>query len=289
MDDNWKHESWQLSLASRLFPLSTRRMQFFDGCTALITGASSGIGLEFVRQLAPHASTLILVARRLDRLEALKGELDRPGLTVHCHAADLGDEVQIEALIAALAASGEHVSLLVNNAGLGDHGLFERSDWARVNAMIDVNIKSLTRLTHALLPDLIRAGRGAVVNVSSIASFLPMPKMAVYAATKAYVTSLSEALRAELRGTGVSVTALCPGPVNTEFSAVAERGDSRDALPAPEVFKVPVQQVVREALNAVERDRARVVPGWLIWAVMSITALVPICILRIFLTKPREE
>ena len=264
-------------------------MQFFDGCTALITGASSGIGLEFVRQLAPHASTLILVARRLDRLEALKGELDRPGLTVHCHAADLGDEVQIEALIAALAASGEHVSLLVNNAGLGDHGLFERSDWVRVNAMIDVNIKSLTRLTHALLPDLIRAGRGAILNVSSIASLLPIPKMAVYAATKAYVTSLSEALRAELRGTGVSVTALCPGPVDTEFVAVAERGDSRDALPAPEVFKVPVQQVVREALNAVERDRARVIPGWLIWAVMSITALVPIWFLRIFLTKRRED
>jgi uncharacterized protein len=264
-------------------------MQFFDGCTALITGASSGIGLEFVRQLAPHASTLILVARRLDRLEALKGELDRPGLTVHCHAADLADEVQIEALIAALAASGEHVSLLVNNAGLGDHGFFERSDWARVSAMIDVNIKSLTRLTHALLPDLIRAGRGAILNVSSIASLLPIPKMAVYAATKAYVTSFSEALRAELRGTGVSVTALCPGPVDTEFVAVAERGDSRDALPAPEIFKVPVQEVVREALNAVERDRARVIPGWFIWAVMSITALVPIFFLRIFLTKPREE
>src|ERR1700691_3612404 len=154
-----KDERRQLSLASRFFSLSTRGMQFFDGCTALITGASSGIGLEFVRQLAPHARRVILVARRLDRLEALKGELDRPGLTVHCHAADLGDEVQIEALIAALAASGERVSLLVNNAGLGDHGLFEGSDWARVKAMIDVNITSLTRLTHALLPDLVRAGR----------------------------------------------------------------------------------------------------------------------------------
>jgi len=263
-------------------------MQFFDGCTALITGASSGIALEFVRQLAPHASTLILVARRLDRLEALKGELDRPGLTVHCHAADLGDEVQIEALIAALAASGERVSLLVNNAGVGDHGLFEGSDWARVQAMIDVNIKSLTRLTHALLPDLVRAGRGAILNVSSIASFLPIPKMTVYAATKAYVTSFTEGLRAELRGTGVSVTAVCPGPVDTEFSAVAERADSREALPAPAIFKVPASQVAQEALRAVERDRARVVPGWFIWAVMSITALVPIFILRIFIAQKRE-
>src|SRR6202034_803008 len=119
----------------------------------------------------------------------------------------------------------ERVSLLVNNAGVGDHGLFERSDWPRVKAMIDVNIESLTRLTHALLPDLVRAGRGAILNVSSIASLLPIPKMAVYAATKAYVTSFSEALRAELRGTGVSVTAVCPGPVDTEFFAVAERAN----------------------------------------------------------------
>ena len=264
-------------------------MQFFDGCTALITGASSGIGLEFARQLAPHARTLILVARRLDRLEALKGELDRPGLTVHCHAADLGDEVQIEALIASLAASGERVTLLVNNAGVGDHGLFERSDWARVNAMIEVNIKSLTRLTHALLPDLVRAGRGAILNVSSIASLLPIPKLAVYAATKAYVTSFSEALRAEVRGTGVSVTAVCPGPVDTEFSAVAQREDARGGLPAPEIFKVPAWQVAQEALSAVQRDRARVIPGWLVWAVMSLTALVPIFFLRVFLTQRREE
>src|SRR5579871_1499033 len=190
-------------------------MNFFHGCTALITGASSGLGTEFARQLAPHASSLILVARRLDRLETLKEELDRPGLTVHCHAADLADEVQIEALLAALAASGEHVTFLVNNAGCGDHGFFEESDWSRVEAMLDVNIKALTRLTHAVLPDLVRSGRGAILNVSSVASLLPLTKMAVYAATKADVTSFSEALRAELRNTGISVTALCPGPVDT--------------------------------------------------------------------------
>ncbi len=263
-------------------------MNFFHGCTALITGASSGLGEEFARQLAPHARSLILVARRMDRLQALKGALDRPGLTIHCHAADLADEVQIEALLAALAASGERVSLLVNNAGLGDHGFFEESDWSRVNAMLDVNIKALTRLTHALLPDLVRAGRGAILNVSSIASLLPLPKMAVYAASKAYVTSFSEALRAELRGTGVSVTALCPGPVNTEFFLTAERSDARDSMPAPEIFKVPTEEVVRAALDAVECDRARVIPGWLVCVVMTIASLVPIFFLRLLLTQKRR-
>jgi short-subunit dehydrogenase len=264
-------------------------MNFFHGCTALITGASSGLGAEFARQLAPHARSLILVARRLDRLEALKETLDRPGLTIHCHAADVADELQIEALIAALAASGERVSLLINNAGVGDHGYFEDSDWARVEAMLDVNIKALTRLTHAVLPDLIRAGRGAILNVSSIASLLPLPKTAVYAATKAYVTSFSEALRAELRGTGVSVTALCPGPVNTEFFSIAERPDTREAMPAPEIFKVPAEEVVATGLYAVERDRARVIPGWLVCVVMTITSLVPIFLLRLVLTQHRRS
>src|SRR6187402_3299542 len=263
-------------------------MNFFHGCTALITGASSGLGSEFARQLAPHASALILVARRLDRLEALKSELERPGLVIHCHAADLADEVQTEALLASLAASGERVSLLINNAGLGDHGFFEESEWSRVEAMLDVNIKALTRLTHAIMPDLVRAGSGAILNVSSIASILPLPKMAVYAASKAYVTSFSEALRGELRDTGVSATALCPGPVDTEFFVMAERADGRDAMPAPEHFKVPAEEVVRAGLAAVERDRARVIPGWFVCVVMTIASLVPIFLLRLFLTQRRS-
>jgi len=264
-------------------------MNFFHGCTALITGASSGLGAEFARQLAPHARSLILVARRVDRLETLKEELDRPGLTIHCHAADLADEVQIEALLAALAASGEHVTLLVNNAGVGDHGYFEDSEWPRVEAMLDVNIKALTRLTHAVLPELVRAGRGAILNISSVASLLPLPKMGVYAATKAYVTSFSEALRAELRETGVSVTAVCPGPVDTEFFTVAERAETRDLAPSPAIFKVPATEVVAAGLRAVERDRARVIPGWFVCVIMTIATLVPIFLLRLFLTQRRHD
>ena len=158
-------------------------MNSLHGCTALITGASSGIGAEFARQLAPHARVLVLVARRADRLEALKVELERSGMDVHIHAADLADRAQVERLLAALEESGTRVDFLINNAGLGDHGLFEDSDWKRVQAMLDVNIAALTRLTHALLPGILRSGRGAILNVSSITAYLPMPQMAVYAAS----------------------------------------------------------------------------------------------------------
>jgi uncharacterized protein len=264
-------------------------MDPFRGSAALITGASSGIGREFARQLARHARALILVARRADRLEELRAELARPGLAIRCHAADLGDAAELEALLAQLAAGGETIDLLINNAGSGDHGLFEESDWERVKAMLDVNVRALTRLTHALLPGLVRARRGAIINVSSIASYLPLPQMAVYAATKAYVTSFSEAIRAEVRGAGVSVTALCPGPVSTEFRSVAERAGAPDKMPAPEIFKVPVEQVVREALAAAARRRARVVPGRLVRFVMTLTTLVPFAVMRPFIRVRRPR
>ncbi len=260
-------------------------MNSLHGCTALITGASSGIGAEMARQLAPHARALVLVARRAERLEVLRAELARGGLEVQCHAADLGDAAAIDRLLAALEESGTRVDFLINNAGLGDHGLFEESEWARVQAMLAVNIAALTRLTHALLPGIIRSGRGAILNVSSIAGYLPMPKLAVYAASKAYVTSFTEALRAELRGTGVSVAVLCPGPVDTEFGARAKRVGEADALPAPDFLKMPVVEIARTGLLAVEKNRARVIPGALLGVLMFLTALVPIFILRPFLAR----
>jgi short-subunit dehydrogenase len=263
--------------------MSRTHMNSLHGCTALITGASSGIGAEMARQLAPHARALVLVARRADRLEALKAELERSGMEIQCHAADLGDAAQVERLLAALEASGTKIDFLINNAGLGDHGLFEDSEWKRVQAMLDVNIKALTRLTHALLPGIIRSGRGAILNVSSIVSYLPMPTMAVYAASKAYVNSFTEALRGELRGTGVLVSALCPGPVDTEFGSLAKRDGEEDAAPAPAFLKQPVERIVREGLRGLECGRARTVPGIPLAVMMFLTALVPIFILRPFL------
>jgi short-subunit dehydrogenase len=202
---------------------------------------------------------------------------------------DVADGAQVDAFLGKLALDRTRIDFLVNNAGLGDHGLFEASDWDRVKAMLDVNIQALTRITHALLPELVRTGRGAILNVSSIASLLPIPKMAVYAATKAYVTSFSEALRAELRGTGVSVTALCPGPVETEFFNIAERPNSDESAPSPELFKIPTEQVAREALDAVLRDRPRIIPGWVPWVVMTIATLVPFAIVRLFLAETRAK
>jgi hypothetical protein len=260
-------------------------MSLLDQATVLITGASAGFGAEFARQLAPRARCLILAARRVDRLEALAKEIARDGLAVHCLPVDLADAADTARFVDAVRGLGVRVNVLINNAGVGDHGLFEDSDWKRVQAMIDVNVAALTRVTHAFVKDLISEGHAGVLNVSSIASLVPLPQMTVYAATKAYVTSFSEALRAELRGTGVSVLALCPGPVDTEFFYVAERSDSGQPAPAPEIMKIPAEQVVREGLSALERDRARVIPGWIVFGVMTAAALTPMFVKRYFLNK----
>ena len=260
-------------------------MNFLDHCTVLITGASSGLGAEFARQLASRASTMVLVARRVERLEALKRELERPGLTIHCRQVDLSERAEVEALVEWLASAGVEINFLVNNAGLGDRGRFENSDWERVRQILDVNIGALTQLTLALLPTLKAQAGAAVLNVSSVASFLPLPKLAVYAATKAYVTSFSEAIRAELRGTGVRVTTLCPGPVETEFGQVADRPTTPDLGDALDGWMVPVQKVVADALRAVDADLPRIIPGWRVALAMGLVAALPIALLRCVLNQ----
>ena len=260
-------------------------MKFYEGCTALITGASSGLGVEFARQLAPHAHALILVARRTDRLEAVQKELQssHPHLSVAIYGADLSNEAERAALAVWLENQGAKVDFLVNNAGLGDRGAFETSEWAKVRAMIDVNISALTHLSHLLLPSMTRGGRAAILNVSSVASFFPLPNMAVYSASKAYVTSFSEALAIELRPRGITVTALCPGPVPTEFFTVARRSADEDGAAhyktMPAVVVTPAE-AVRAGLDAVARDRARVIPGTLLCVAVGLALLVPFCITR---------
>lgn len=260
-------------------------MTLLDQSTVLITGASSGLGVEFARQLAPRARCLILAARRTDRLQALKTELQRDGLIVHCLPVDLGNEADVDRFLAEVRGLDVRVNVLINNAGLGDHGLFEESEWPRIRAMLQVNMSALTRLTHAFVKDLVAQGRGGILNVSSIASLIPIPQMSVYAATKSYVTSFSEGLRAELRGTGVSVLALCPGPVDTEFFTLAERPTNEEPMLAPAIMKVSAEQVVHDGLSALERDRARVIPGWLVCGVMAAAALTPMFLKRYFLNK----
>jgi short-subunit dehydrogenase len=253
-----------------------------DGCRALITGASAGIGCEFARQLADRASALVLVARREQRLEELRTELiaRHPHLRIETCKMDLAEHSTIDQLTEWLGELGLPIDLLVNNAGLGDIGSFATSDPGRTEMMLEVNVVALTRLARAFLPAMIERGHGGILNVSSSASFLPIPNFAVYAATKAYVTSFSEALRTELHGTGVHVSALCPGPVRTEFSEVARREGSR-AQSEPEIAYVSVEAVVAEALKGIEKNRPIVIPGALMKFGMSLVRLIPLPVLRL--------
>ena len=252
-----------------------------DGCSALVTGASAGIGREFARQLTHRARLLVLVARRQERLDQLRNELANrsQNLITHTRVVDLADKSQIDQLLSWLDQSKIDIDLLINNAGLGDYGSVATSDPERDDRMIQVNIAALTLLTRALLPPMIARKRGAILNVSSSAGFLPIPGMTVYAATKAYVNSFSEALRAELRGTGVSVTALCPGPVHTN-SEKSQNARAGEAERGPEFVYVSVEQVVRDALAAVETDRPVVVPGFSMKFGMFLVRLTPMSILR---------
>jgi len=259
-------------------------MSGFDlaGCCALITGASAGIGREFARQLAGRAGSLVLVARRLDRLEALRAELAKkdPKLNVHCRAVDLSQSNQVDELCAWLEREKIAVDFLINNAGLGDRGSFATADPQRVREMLAVNIMALTTLTRALLPAMIQKKRGAILNVSSSAGFLPIRNLAVYAASKAYVTSFSDGVRGEVRKAGITVTALCPGPVATEFSKVAERGSGKEQRPSPSLAHVPVEEVARAGLEAIERGKPLVVPGLVMKIAMLLVRLTPMAILR---------
>lgn len=259
-------------------------MSRFDltGCSALITGASAGIGREFARQLAGGAGSLVLVARRLDRLEELRAELTKtnPNLNVHCRAADLSQLNELEQLCRWLESEKIAIDFLINNAGLGDRGSFVTADPERIRQMLMVNIVALTTLTRALLPAMIEKKRGAILNVSSTAGFLPIRKLAVYAATKAYVTSFSEGIRAEVRKQGIAVTALCPGPVATEFSSVAQRPSGKQQTPSPSFMHVAVEDVVRAGLTGIERNKPLVVPGIVMKIAMFLVRITSMAILR---------
>lgn len=253
-----------------------------DGCNTLITGASAGIGREFARQLAGRAKSLILIARREQKLNELRDELNQryPNVAVSVLKTDLADPAQLNELLAWLNHKGIDVDLLINNAGLGDSGAFSTSDPIRNEQMTLVNIVALTMLTRHLLPRMIARQRGGILNVSSSAGFLPIPDFAVYAATKAYVTSFSEALRAELRGIGVSVCSLCPGPVHTEFQEVAKRPGAQPDT-GPEFVFVSAEEVVRDALAALEADRPLVIPGFPMKLGMFLVRITPMPILRL--------
>ena len=231
------------------------------GKTALVTGASAGIGEAIARVLAREGvGTLVLVARRRERLDALAAELSaaRATLCVIVRACDLADRAATGEMLDALEKDGVAIDILINNAGLGNHALFEASDWQKLEALLEVNVVSATYVLHRVLPGMVARRFGAILNVGSTAGIVPSPESATYAASKAYVNHLSEALRSELAGTGVSVTALLPGPVPTEFQAVAG-GMFRPPIPRP--FWVDATTCAEAAVRALKRGDARVMPG----------------------------
>jgi uncharacterized protein len=215
---------------------------------------------------------LVLVARRRERLDALAAELcaARPGLEVEVRSCDLGDRAALERLADELVAAGG-VDILVNNAGLGNIGMFDLSDWRNNEQMIEVNVRALTYLTHRLVGPMLARGRGGILNISSGFGLAFLPGFGVYAATKHYVTALSEVLRLELGPVGIVVTQVCPGPVATEFEQVAGNFTGQNAGPV----QISAEECARTALKAFERGRALVVPGKAIRTLMWLDALAP--------------
>jgi short-subunit dehydrogenase len=244
---------------------------FSSRAVALITGASAGLGVDFARQLSAKGHRLVLAARRADRLEALAAELGN----ARAVAIDLSKADAAAKLIANIAAAGEHVELLVNNAGFGLGGRFAELDAARQREMIDLNIGSLTDLCRAIAPQMIERRSGAILNVASTAAFQPGPGMAVYFATKAYVLSFTEALHEELKPFGIKVSALCPGPTRTEFGQVA--GFTKDTF---DRLSMDSAKVVEIGLKALARNKAVAIAGTVNKIGAQSTRFVPRAVVR---------
>ncbi len=237
----------------------------------LVTGASAGLGAEFARQCAARGETLALTARRADRLEALAAEIGG----AHTFPADLSAPGAPARLLAELAERGLSVARLINNAGFGLIGRFAELPLDRQRQMVDLNIGALTELAHLVLPAMIERRQGAILNVASTAAFQPGPGFAAYFATKAYVLSLTEALHQELKGTGIKVSALCPGPTATEFGQVAGFNSKRfDRLSAD------AASVVAAGLRGLDRNQAVIVPGLLNKATSQSGRLIPRAVMR---------
>jgi short-subunit dehydrogenase len=245
--------------------------------TALVTGASIGIGAEFARLLATRGHDLVLVARDQQRLEALAKELEEAhGASCEVQVADLTDAGQLASVEARCVDPERPIEILVNNAGFGSFGTFHELDIETETREIQLNVLALVRLTHAAARTMVPRGHGGILNVASLAGFQPGPQDATYSATKAFVISFSEAIHEELRATGVHVTVLCPGFTRTEFQQRA--GAHTESLPSF-AWQTP-DQVARVGLDALDRNRALVVPGTLNRVVGTFASVSPHAVTR---------
>lgn len=244
--------------------------------TCIVTGASSGIGTELAKQLAQGGYGVTLVARREDRLRALADELSsREGVRAEVIAADLTEQGERDRLPDELAERGLAAEVLVNNAGFSTMSAVSKGDPAREIAMLRTNVEAVAHLCSLFLPGMVERGRGAVLNVASTAAFQPLPGQAGYAASKSFVLSYTQAVAEEVRGSGVTVTALCPGPVETEFGEVAglEGGQAGDAL--PRFMWVDAAAVAKAGIDAMAKGRMVVIPGAANRAGAALSPLVP--------------
>ena len=227
---------------------------------SVVTGASSGIGAAIAKELASRGHSVALVARREERLQTLATDLTSSyGVSADVIAADLSDPSERERLADELRGKGRVVDVLVNNAGFGHQADFATSPRERMVEMVNLNVEAVVDLTSRFLTGMIDRGRGSVINIASTAAFQPLPGSAVYAATKSFVLSFSEAIRTELRGSGVTVTAVCPGPVKTEFTEVAGFGGVEDRT--PNAVWMSADEIAEHAIDGAVNDRRVVVPG----------------------------
>ena len=225
---------------------------------ALVTGASTGLGAEFARQLASHGMHLVLVARRGELMDELATELHtKHGTQCLVITADLSSPGEPQRILAEIAAHGKTIALLINNAGFGIVGEVHNADVDRILTMIRLNVSALIELTYLVLPEMLQRGRGGILNVASLSAFQPVAYMGAYSASKAFVLHFSEALHCELRDLGITVSALCPGVTRTSFFDIAG---------APGWLRkhaaLDVDYVVRKGLKALSRRRQHCVPGW---------------------------
>jgi short-subunit dehydrogenase len=245
---------------------------FFAPKTALITGASSGIGLELAHLFARDGYRLVLVARNRNNLRHLGDDLQsRYSITVRIEPKDLAHPATPAELYQELQESGIVLDVLVNNAGFGGAGTFTGTKWSQEAEMMQVNMVALTHLTKLFLPQ-IRAREGMIMNVASTAAFQPGPFMAVYYASKAYVLSFTEALAEELRGTGVKVSCLCPGPVKTNFQ---KRAYLQGTAMMNSPLMVDVREVARAGYEGLKQGKRVVIPGWKNWMGVQLLRISP--------------
>jgi hypothetical protein len=230
--------------------------------TAIVTGASSGIGEQLARALAARGYGVTLVARREDLLRKLAGDLSKShNVRVEVIAADLTDQSAREDLVKAVAGLGLTVDVLVNNAGFSTTGRVEQADVDRELAMIRTNVEAVVHLCSLVIPGMVERRRGAVLNVASTAAFQPLPGQAGYGATKAFVLSYGQARAAELRRSGVTLTTLCPGPVQTGFAEAAGMDEEEAEGSLPKFMWVSADDVAKAGLDGLDKGRTVVIPG----------------------------